>query len=41
MNDKKYWLEFATKIGSLTSFTILAIVFNHWWIILFALLFWI
>lgn len=41
MNDKqKYWLQFAMKMGSLTAFTTLAIVFECWWIIFFTLLFW-
>ena len=37
---KIYWIDFAKKMGALTAFTTLAIVFEHWWIIFFSILFW-
>lgn len=44
MNDKTiikiYWIDFIKKMMSLIAFTILAIVFEYWWIIFFAILFW-
>ena len=44
MNDKTiikiYLIDFAKKMGSLSAFTTLAIVFEYWWIIFFSILFW-
>lgn len=44
MNDKTiikiYWIDFVKKMMSLIAFTILAIVFEYWWIIFFVILFW-
>lgn len=37
---KIYWIDFVKKMGSLAAFTTLAIVFEYWWIIFFAILFW-
>lgn len=33
-------MRFFSKMGALTSFTVLAIYFEKWWIIFFSLLFW-
>ena len=41
-NDLKlYLLCFTRNVISLMCFTILAIVFQKWWIVFFALLFWV
>lgn len=41
-NDLKlYLLCFTRNVISLMCFTILAIVFHKWWIVFFALLFWV
>ena len=38
---KLYLICYARNVISLICFTILAIVFNKWWIVLFTILFWI
>ena len=43
MNEelKLYLICFVRNIICLICFTVLAIVFNKWWIVLFTILFWI
>ena len=39
MNNKLFWLCAVKNVLALICFTVLAIVFQRWWIVLFALLF--
>lgn len=39
-NLKLYLICYARNVISLICFTILAIVFNKWWIVLFTIIFW-
>lgn len=39
MNNKLFWLCIVKNVIALICFTVLSIIFQRWWIILFALLF--